>query len=40
MTTVDALIARGFDSETANRLKQAGSTLNSLKSLDKTNYVL
>jgi hypothetical protein len=40
MTTVNALIARGFDSETANRLKQAGYTLNFLKSLDKTNYVL
>jgi len=35
MTTVNALIARGFDSETANHLKQAGYTLNSLKSLDE-----
>jgi len=33
MTTVNALIARGFDSETANRLKQDGYTLNSLKNL-------
>jgi len=36
MTTVNALMARGFDSETANRLKQAaGYTLNSLKLLDE-----
>lgn len=35
MTTVNALIARGFDSETANRLKLAGYTLNSLKILDE-----
>jgi len=35
MTTVNALIARRFDSETATRLKQAGYTLNSLKSLDE-----
>jgi hypothetical protein len=35
MTTVNALIARGFDSETAYRLKQAGYTLNSLKILDE-----
>ena len=35
MTTVNALMARGFDSETAKRLKQAGYTLNPLKSLDE-----
>jgi len=35
MTTVNALRARGFDSETAKRLKQAGYTLNPLKSLDE-----
>ena len=35
MTTVNALMARGFDSETAKRFKQAGYTLNSLKSIDK-----
>ena len=39
MTIVNALIARGFDSETAHRLKQDGYTLNSLKNL-KENELL
>ena len=33
--TFNALMRRGFDSETANRLTSAGYSLNSLKSLDK-----
>ena len=32
--TFNALMARGFDSETANRLESSGYTLNSLKALD------
>lgn len=32
--TFNALMARGFDSETAHRLAEAGHTLNSLKTLD------
>jgi hypothetical protein len=35
MTKVNALIALGFDSETANRLKQAGYPLNLLENLKK-----
>lgn len=33
--TFNALMERGFDSETANRLDQAGYKLNDLKTLDK-----
>lgn len=33
--TFNALIARGFDSETANHLTSAGHTLNTLKNLDE-----
>jgi hypothetical protein len=33
--TFNALMRRGFDSETAHRLDSDGHTLNSLKSLDK-----
>src|ERR671932_784582 len=33
--TLNALMKRGFDSETAHRLEKAGYTVNSLKSLDE-----
>ena len=33
--TFNALMERGFDSETANRLEKDGYTLNSLKLLEK-----
>jgi hypothetical protein len=37
--TFNALLERGFDSETANRLEKAGYTLSSLTTLDENKLI-
>jgi len=37
--TFNALMERGFDSETANRLEKAGYTLSSLTTLDDNKLI-